>query len=92
LWLKLLALAVLAQLGQGLGLNLADALARHAKFLANFFERVRAAVFQAKPHAQDLLLARRQQRQHRFTCSLSSWCVAASSGVSESSSAMKSPS
>ena len=50
---QLLALTVLAQLRQSLSLNLTNALARHAKFLTHFFERVRAAVFQTKPHPQD---------------------------------------
>lgn len=33
---QLLGVLVLAQLGQGLGLNLTDALARHGKLLPNF--------------------------------------------------------
>ena len=48
---------MLAQLGQGLGLNLTDALARHGKLLPNFLQRVALAILQAKAHFDNLLLA-----------------------------------
>src|SRR3989344_6895603 len=45
---------------KGLGFDLADALARHAEFLADFFQRVGHTVLQAKTHLENLLLARIQ--------------------------------
>src|SRR5688500_16426613 len=52
------------QLAQRLRLDLADALARDREALAHFFERVLAAVADAEPHLDDLLLARGQRLQH----------------------------
>ena len=48
----------MAQLAQRLGLDLADALARDVKFLADLLERMRLAVDQTEAHAKHLLLAR----------------------------------
>ena len=50
----------MTQLAQGLGFDLADALARDAEVLADFLERARTAVIEAKAQAQDFLLTRRQ--------------------------------
>src|SRR5262249_55469225 len=47
-----------AQLAQGLGLDLADALAGDREALPDFLERVLAAVAEAEAHLDDLLLAR----------------------------------
>src|ERR1035437_5300515 len=46
--------AWMAQFAQGLGFDLAGALARHRKILPYFLERVLAAVFQAEAHLNDL--------------------------------------
>ena len=54
---QLLGILMLAQLGQGLGFNLADALARHSKLLPNFLQRVALAILQAEAHFNNLLLA-----------------------------------
>src|ERR1044072_3208138 len=48
----------MAQLAQGLGLDLADALAGDREVLAHLFQGVLAAVAQAEAHLDDLLLAR----------------------------------
>src|SRR5579883_1594369 len=53
----LLALQVLAELAQGLALDLADALARQAEALADLLERLGLLVVQAEAHAQDRRLA-----------------------------------
>ena len=45
------------QLGQGLGLNLADPLPGHAEFPANFFERADLAVVKPEAEAHHILLA-----------------------------------
>src|SRR5262245_36888356 len=47
-----------AQLPERLGLDLADALARHLEALADLFERVLALFADAEPEPQDLLLLR----------------------------------
>src|SRR5436305_15326664 len=52
------------QLPQRLSLDLPDTLAGDCERLSDFFERVLAAVFKAKPHLDDLLLARRQSAKH----------------------------
>ena len=52
--------AGMPQFAQCFGLDLADALARDREVLAYFFERVLAAVFQAKPHFDDFFFARRE--------------------------------
>src|SRR5882672_7507778 len=52
------------QLPQRLGLDLADALARHRKLLADFFQRVVGIHADAEAHAQHALLARRERGQH----------------------------
>src|SRR6266516_1732689 len=54
------------QLPKGLGLDLADALARDRETLAYFLQCVFASVPQTKPHLDDLLLARCQRLQDRF--------------------------
>src|SRR5262245_8937017 len=54
----------MAELAQRLGLDLADALARHREVLADLLQRVLAAVGQAEAQAQHLLLARRERVQH----------------------------
>ena len=51
----------MAQLAQRLGLDLADALAGDREVLADFLERVLAAVGEAEAQAQHLLLARRER-------------------------------
>ena len=83
---------VLAQFGQRFGFDLADAFAGDAEFLADFFERVALAVFQAEAQFEYLLLALGQPREMSLTCSFSSLLVADFSGVTVSSSSMKSPS
>ena len=52
-----------AQLAQGLRFDLADALAGDGKGLADFFQRVFAAIFEAEAHLDDLLFARGQGAQ-----------------------------
>ena len=52
--------AGVAQFAQRLGFDLADAFARDGELLADFFERVLAAVLQAEAHLDDLLFARAQ--------------------------------
>src|SRR5437762_6080946 len=53
------------QLAQRFRFDLADAFAGNGERLADFFERVLAAVVQAKPHLDDFFLAWRQRLQHR---------------------------
>ena len=55
----------MTQLAQRFRFDLADALARDRERLADFFERVLAAVVQTKAHLDDFFLARRQRLQHR---------------------------
>src|SRR3954470_9363663 len=62
--LEALGAARVAQLAQRLRFDLADALARDLEVLADFLERVVALLADAEAHAQDLLFARRQRRQH----------------------------
>src|SRR5262245_587098 len=45
-----------AQLAEGLGLDLTDALPRHREALADLFQRVLAFFADAEPQAQDFLL------------------------------------
>ncbi len=47
-----------AELAQRLGFNLTDALARDREVLADFFERMFAAILQAEAHLHDFLFAR----------------------------------
>src|SRR5438105_1070658 len=55
-----------AQLAQGLGLYLPDALARHVEVLADLFERVLLALrAEAVAEFDDDLLVRTQGREHR---------------------------
>src|SRR5690606_1836917 len=49
---------------QGLGLDLTDTLARDLEVLTNLLEGVVALLADAEAHAEDLLLARRQRREH----------------------------
>ena len=60
---QLAATAGMAQAVQRLVLDLADALAGQAELLPHLFQRVAAAVVQAKAQAQDARLARRQGGQ-----------------------------
>ena len=53
-----------AQLAQRLDFDLADALAGDGERLADFLERVLAAVLQPEAHLDDLFLARGQRLQH----------------------------
>src|SRR5688500_6975361 len=53
-----------AELGEGLGFDLADALACYSERLADLFERLRLAAVEAEPHAHDLLLALAQLSEH----------------------------
>src|SRR6185312_2770042 len=53
-----------AQLAQRLGLDLADALARHLEVLPHLFQRVVGLLADPEAHAQHLLLARGQRGQH----------------------------
>ena len=52
------------ELAQRLGLDLADALARHRELLADLFQRVVGVHADAEAHAQHALLARRERGQH----------------------------
>ena len=54
---------VFAQFSQGFGLYLADALAGDTKFLADFFQGVAFAVFQAKTQLENFLFALSQGAQ-----------------------------
>src|SRR5262245_27458790 len=54
----------MAELAEGLGLDLADALTGHGEVLAHFLERVLAAVGEPEAEAQHLLFTRRQRVQH----------------------------
>src|SRR5215471_11061446 len=56
----------MAQLAQRLGFDLPDALARDGEALADFLERVLAAVADAEAHLDDLLFARRERLEHRL--------------------------
>src|SRR5215813_11759959 len=56
----------MTELAERLRLDLTDALARDREALADFLERVLAAVADAEAHLDDLLLARRQRLQHRL--------------------------
>src|SRR5262249_53934661 len=68
--LEPLAARRMAELAERFCLDLADALARDLEVLADLFERVVALLADAEPHAQDLLLARGQRREHlpRLIC------------------------
>ena len=52
------------QLAQGFGFDLADALSGYLEALADLFQRVLGAVFQAEAHLDDPLLARRERAQN----------------------------
>src|SRR5262249_27288082 len=54
----------MAQLAQGLGFYLADTLARYRERLADLFEGMLGAVFQAEAHLDYLLLAWGERSQH----------------------------
>src|ERR1700758_3793858 len=56
----------MTQLAQRFRLDLADALAGDGEALADLLERVLAAVADAEPHLDDLLLARRERLQNRL--------------------------
>ena len=62
----------MAQLAQRFGLDLADALARDVKFLADLLERMRLAVDQTEAHAKHLLFARVSVESTSSSCSRSS--------------------
>src|ERR1700687_4463093 len=55
----------MAQLTQRFCFDLTDALPGDRERLADFFERVLAAVVQAETHLDDFFFARRQRLQHR---------------------------
>src|SRR5436190_23319343 len=59
-----MAPAGMPQLAQRLRFDLPDALARDREVLADFLQRVLAAVFQAEAHLDDLLLTRGQRLQY----------------------------
>src|SRR4051794_27827101 len=61
--LEALGAGGVAQLAQGLGFDLADALAGDLEVLADLLERVIRLLADAEAHAQDLLLARRERGQ-----------------------------
>src|SRR5690349_23520891 len=63
---QLAAARRMAQLAQRLRFDLPDALAGDREALADFLERVLAAVADAEPHLDHLLLARRQRLEHRL--------------------------
>ncbi len=54
----------MAELAQGLGFDLADALAGDLEALADLFQRVLGAVFEAEAHLDDALLARGEGAQN----------------------------
>src|SRR6266849_8546231 len=54
----------MTQFSQHLGFDLADAFASNREDLPHFFERMIGAVIQAKTHADDSFLARRERLQH----------------------------
>ena len=54
----------MAQLAQSLRFDLADALAGDGEGLADFFEGVLAAIFEAKAHLDDFFFARRKGAKH----------------------------
>src|ERR1035438_2364649 len=62
--LQLAAAAGMPQLAQRLGFDLADAVSGDLEALADFFQRVLGAVFQAEAHLDDPLLARRERAQN----------------------------
>src|ERR1700691_3268027 len=61
---QLAAAAGMTQLAQRLGFDLADALAGYLEALADFFQRVLGAVFQAETHLDDTLFARSKRTQN----------------------------
>src|SRR6266540_1003680 len=61
---QLLGARGVAQLAQGFGLDLTDALAGDREILPNFFERVLAAVRESEPQTQHLLLAGSERVEH----------------------------
>ena len=63
---ELFAAARMTQFAQRLCLDLADALARDVKLLADFLERMRAAVLQTEPQRQHLRLALCERPEHLF--------------------------
>jgi hypothetical protein len=54
----------MTQLTQGLGLDLADTLARDLEVLTNLFQGVVALLANAEAHTQDLLLTRSERLEH----------------------------
>src|SRR5690606_39749113 len=62
--------ARVAELGHGLGLDLPDALARHAVDLADLVEGPGLAVGQPEPHRHHTRLTLRQRVQHRVELAL----------------------
>src|SRR3989337_4601139 len=61
---ELLGARRVAELAEGLGLDLPDPLAGHGEVLADLLERVLAAIRQPEAEPQHLLLARGQRGQH----------------------------
>ena len=62
--LQLAAARWMPELAQGLGFDLANALARHLEALPNLFQRVLGAVFQAETHLDHPFLARGERAQN----------------------------
>ena len=60
---QFVSLFMRADFVEGLGLNLKNALAGYAEFLADFFQSVRGAILQTKTHLQNFLFAGRQVSQ-----------------------------
>src|SRR3990170_5768405 len=61
---ELLGARRVAELAEGLGLDLPDALAGHGEVLADLLERVLAPVGQAEAQAQHLFLPRGERVEH----------------------------
>ena len=64
--MQFLGVFVLAQLGERLGFDLTDTLARNGEFLTDFLERVTLATVQAEAHLDDFLLAIGQRLEDRL--------------------------
>ena len=71
----------MAQLPQGLGLDLADPLPRHIKIPSHLFQRPGLPVIKAEPEAQYLLLPDAQGIQHLRQLLLTAEELAATSAI-----------
>ena len=63
---KFLAAAGVAQLAQGLGLNLADAFTRDVEFLSDFLKGAGPPVYDAESKLQHFFLTRSEGVEHLF--------------------------